>query len=76
VSRSPYHLPGEALQSVDVFVVGVYPLEDGEPPGAFAVRVPAQGLTWHDDGHSQFSEVARFPWAAVIDPAEIGTEVS
>jgi hypothetical protein len=79
VSRSLCLLPREELQSVDAFVFGVYSLDGDVLPGAFAVRTPAQVkaivTSWHDDGHPQFSEVARLPWSAVIDPAEIEQEV-
>jgi hypothetical protein len=80
VSRSSYHFPGEELQSVDVSVFGVYSLENDELSGVFAVRALAQvealGLTWYDNGLPQFSGIARFPWSAVIDPAEIEKEAS
>jgi hypothetical protein len=80
VSRSSYHLPREELQSVDVFVFGVYSLENDELSGVFAVRAPAQvealGLTWYDNGLPPFSGAAHFPWSAVIDPAKIGGEVT
>lgn len=73
--RGRYYLPWEEFATVDAFVFGVYSLDEGVLPGAFAVRTPKQvealDLTWHDDGHPQFSEVARFPWGDVIDPAEI-----
>jgi hypothetical protein len=79
--RGRYYLPWEEFATVDAFVFGVYSLDEGVLPGAFAVRTPEQvealDLTWHDDGHPQFSEVARFPWSAVIEPTTIETnEVS
>ena len=78
--RGRYYLPWEEFQTVDAFVFGVYSLDEGVLPGAFAVRTPAQvealDLTWHDDGHPQFSEVARVRWAAVIEPEAIGAETT
>jgi hypothetical protein len=74
--RGRYYLPWEEFSTVDALVMGVYSLTEGVLPDAFAVWTPEQlddhlDLTWHDDGHPQFSEVARFPWGAVIDPAGI-----
>jgi hypothetical protein len=79
--RGRYYLPWEEFTTVDALVLGVYSLTEGVLPGAFAVWTPAQlddalDLTWHDDGHPQFSEVARFPWSRVIDPAEVELEGS